>query len=244
MADDIASSDGKIIKTGGTILPSGAVIVFRDSLYTDSSGIDFYIDFGPLGTTAPYGMLCEDGRYRAGKLNITVSQPYKSIGTVIMVNIADEDSFHVGNSIDMYQLMGNKKITKTSEKNMDIEVSNANLKSKKGGKFSHEIAWGCIGTIERTHDEGPGIWKDQFRITGTSNGTNRNGEKFTVTIDSPLLKKVEPGCHHTFVLGIQTLTNTVSNQKITIDYDPNKDGACDESAEANINGKKTIFEVK
>ncbi len=179
VTDDVASTDGKIKKTGGTILPSGAAVVFRDSLYTDGDGIDFYIDFGPLGTTAPFGLLCLDGKYRSGKLNITVSQPYLSVGTVVVVNLSDADAFHVGNGTDMYQLMGNKSITRSSTNILDVDVTNASLKTPAG----ETISWQSVRRIERTFDAGPGVWMYHFEVTGSANGTNRNGEAFTVTID-------------------------------------------------------------
>lgn len=237
--DDVASSDARLNKTGGTLLPSGALLVFTDSLWTDGDGKEFYIDFGPKGDIAPFGLLCQDGKYRAGRLNATLSKPYKEVGAELTINISDLDSFYSGNGVDMFQISGNKKITRSAENLLNINVNDMLVKD-----LDKIIHWTASTQIERTYDAGPGIWNDQFKFTGNGNGINRNGENFTVNINEPLLKKVEAGCSKTFVSGIIALEVTNSGKKITVDYDPYKNAACDNLAEADINGKKTIFKVK
>ncbi len=243
VTDDVASTDGRVKKTGGTILPSGASVVFEDSVFTDGDGIDFYIDFGPLGPAAPFGLLCLDGKYRAGRLNVKVFQQYMTIGLVASVSISEADAFYIGNGTEMYQLEGNVSITRTALEILEVAVKNAKLTDSN----NKTITWNSNRRIERTFDAGPGIWMDRFRlsdISGPANGVNRNGEAFTISIDTPLVKKVQPGCHKTFVIGVLRLTNTSSNAEIRINYDPYNNGACDAFAEAEIGGKKTIFEVK
>lgn len=239
VVDDVSSSDGRLGKTSGTLLPSGAVLVFTDSLWDDGDGKEFYIDFGPKGSLAPFGLLCQDGKYRAGKLNMKLSKPYTQIGAELDIMLTAGDSFFSGNGTDMYQIVGNKRITRTAENILDIQVQNMEIHD-----MGSVIRWNSNGQIVRTVDAGPGIWMDQFEITGGGNGQNRNGEDFTVTIDEALLKKIESGCAKTFIKGVITLNVTGSGKKIMVDYDPYDNGACDNLAEADINGKKTIFRVK
>jgi hypothetical protein len=237
--DDVASSDPKMKKTAGTILPSGAILVYNDSLFTDGDGLDFYIDFGPKGSLAPFGLLCQDGRYRAGILRATLSAPYTSIGAALSLNVLDTDSFYSGDGIDMYQIVGTTLITRTEINKLTIAMND--MKIKDG---TNMITWSSNKEIVRTFDAGPGVWKDHFEITGNGNGINRNGEAFSVNIDKALLKKVETGCAKTFVSGIITLEVTSSGKKIVVNYDPYDNGICDNLAEADINGKKTLFRVK
>lgn len=239
IADDIASSDGRLNKTSGTILPTGAILVITDSLWDDGDGKEFYIDFGPKGSVAPYGLLCQDGKYRSGRLNFTLSKPYTQIGAELMINVGVPDSFHSGNGVDMFRVLGTKKITRTELNKLAIAVMNMEIWDN-----DKVVRWNSNGEIERTHDAGPGIWNDHFKLTGNGNGVNRNNENFTVTIDEPLIKKLETGCAKTFVKGIIRLTVTDSGKEIKVDYDPYKNEACDAFAEADINGKKTIFKVK
>lgn len=239
VVDDVSSSDGRLNKTSGTLLPSGAILEFTDSLWDDGDGKEFYVDFGPRGSLAPFGMLCQDGKYRAGRLNLKLNKPYTQIGAQLEIMLSGADSFFSGNGTDMYQITGNKKITRTAVNKLDIQVQNMEIRD-----LANVIRWNSNGQIERTVDAGPGIWMDHFEITGGGNGQNRNGEDFTVNIDQPLLKKIESGCAKTFVKGVITLTVTGSGKKIMVDYDPYDNEACDNLAEADINGKKTIFRVK
>ena len=237
--DDVASSDPKMKKTAGTILPSGALLVYTDSVFTDGDGLEFYIDFGPKGSLAPFGLLCQDGRYRSGILRATLTAPYSSIGAILTLNIADADAYHSGDGIDMYQIIGTSVISRTEINKLTIAMTD--MKVKDG---LNTVTWTSNKEIVRTFDAGPGVWKDHFEITGSGSGINRNGEAFTVTIDKPLLKKVETGCAKTFVSGIITLQVTSTGKKIIVNYDPYGNGACDNLAEADINGKKTLFRVK
>lgn len=237
--DDVASSDSKMNKTSGTILPSGATLEYIDSLFTDGDGLDFYIDFGPKGDLAPFGLLCQDGRYRSGILRGTLSKPYKEVGAILEITLAEADSFFSGNGTDMYMITGTHTITRTAVDKATVAVRNVKVRDG-----SATIKWQSDKEITRTKDSGPGIWKDEFEITGQGNGTNRNGEDFTVTITEPLKKIVDAGCAKTFVKGVITLEVTSSNKKIIVDYDPYKNEACDNIAEADINGRKTIFRVK
>jgi hypothetical protein len=239
MLDDVASSDPKMKKTAGTILPSGANLIYTDSLFTDGDGLEFHIDFGPKGHLAPFGLLCQDGRYRAGILKATLSAPYTSIGAILSLTVLDLDSFYSGNGTDMYQIVGNSVFTRTELNKLTIAMTG--MKVKDGAST---VTWSSNKEIVRTFDAGPGVWKDHFEITGNGNGTNRNGEAYTVTIDKPLLKKIETGCAKTFVSGIITLEVTSTGKKIIVNYDPYGNGVCDDLAEANIGGNKTLFRVK
>ncbi len=239
LGDDLATNENRLKKAGSTILPSGAVLTITDSLFTDGDAKEFNIDFGPLGTSMPFGKLCGDGRYRAGKINFILSAPYLNVGSVLTINISDNDKFFGGNGADMTQISGTKVITRVSVNQFTVMVTNG-----KATNINGTVTWAATRTITRTFDAGPGLLGDIFEISGSAAGTNRKNEAFTVTIDIPLKKKIEIGCAQTFVKGKLTLKNTVSGKEIKVDYDPFNNEACDRTAKATINGKDYFYTVR
>jgi hypothetical protein len=237
--DDEASTNEKLGKTGGTILPSSATLTFTDDKFDDGDGVEFSIDFGGLGSSAPFGVLCQDGKYRAGVVNASLSKPYSEIGAVLTITLNENDSFFAGNGARMSQLIGVLTVTRKSVDEVEVDLNGGMLKTDQGKQM--ELSYTRL--IERIKDSGPGIWKDEFLITGSGNGVNVNGEAFTVNIDEALKKIVDAGCSKTFVKGVVSLKLTDSDKQITIDYDPFDNEACDNVVEADVNGKKTTFTV-
>ena len=239
LGDDVASGDSRFKKASSTILPSGAVLTVTDSLFTDGDSKEFFIDFGAKGSTAPFGLLCGDGRYRAGKIHFTLTGPYLTVGSVLTINIDDADQYFSGNGAEMTQITGKKVITRTQTNQFTVDVTNGKAINDKG-----TITWQANRTITKITDAGPGLVGDVFEIIGTASGTNRNGEAFTVDITVPLKKKIQIGCANTFVKGKLTLKNTDTSKEINVDYDPFNDEACDKTAQATINGKKFTYTVR
>lgn len=238
LGDDIATNDGRVKKAGSTILPNGAVLIFTDSLFNDGDGKDFSIDFGPLGSNAPYGMLCGDGRYRSGKIHFSLSGPYLNVGSILTITIDESDNFYSGNGVLMTKISGVKVIKRTQSNQYTVAVSNGKATNKNGS-----VTWNSNRTVTRTYDAGPGLIGDIFEVSGNASGTNRNGENFTVTIDLPLKKKFQLGCANTFVKGKLTLKNIDTNDEIQVDYDPFNNEACDKTAKATYKGKDYFFTV-
>lgn len=240
LLDDLAETDNKLRKKGSTILPSGAEVFYLDTLWSDGDGIEVLVDFGPLGETEPKGLLCKDGKYRAGKIKATLSKPFNEVGSSFIAKLNEEDAYFSGDGSEMVQLSGTLGIYRIGENTINIDVVNG-LATKE----DRVIKWTLANrTIRRTLDAGPGLWGDQLEITGDAQGVNRNGEEFSVTIDEPLLKKMESGCAQTFVKGKLTISVGMSGKTIVVDYDPFNDEACDRIAGAYVNGKETTFTVK
>lgn len=235
--DDVGATS-QFGKTGSTILPSGATLTFTDTTLSDSDGYEYVIDFGPLGTTTPKGLLCLDGRYRAGKLIITQSKKFDEIGCVINCTIADADEYHVGDGSEMVKFTGGIKVTRTGANSVGIEITNGKAVTSKGTIESHSNK-----SITRTQDNGPGTLGDEFEISGTGGGKNRDGESFNWNITTPLVKKVSAGCATTFVKGVIELSNS-KGSKLTFNFDPYNNGACDKTVEVTLpNGTKKTFTV-
>lgn len=239
LGDDVATNEGRLKKGGSTILPSGAILTITDSLFSDGDGKEFTVDFGPLGSGIPHGMLCGDGRYRAGKVHFSLSGPYLNVGSILTITIDESDNFYGGNGAEMTKISGTKVITRTQTNQYTVVVSNGKAVNDKG-----TVTWASNRTVTRTYDAGPGLLGDVFEVTGSASGTNRNGDDFTVTIDVPLKKKIQVGCANTFIKGKLTLKNTDTGKSILIDYDPYNNEACDRTAKATINGKDYYFTVR
>ncbi|MFM9945707.1 MAG: hypothetical protein ACKVQB_10795 [Bacteroidia bacterium] len=237
MTDWVANT--KFYKKGDRIIPGNVKVDFKDSTFIDLDGVEGSIDFGAKGKTKPYGLLCGDGKYRAGKIHFKLSKPVELAGSVFQLIIEKSDSFYSGSGETMNLLFGKISIENRDGWSLLVIADKLNLV---GGE-NKIMEWNCIRIIKMIKDAGKGIWGDIYSLEGSADGTNRIGEKFEVNIEQPLIKKMENGCSKTFVKGILSIKNDASDKTIRVDYDPNKDEACDNLIEADINGKKTVFKL-
>lgn len=249
ISDDINQSDGKIKKGSSTILPSGAVFTWVDSSYTDGNGIEYILDFGAVGSSVPYGMLCQDGKYRAGKLRIKVSAPYLQIGTAVKIIASDADngdSYYSGDGTNMVRVEGTMSITRTAEQELTVNI-NDGVVYKELNKMTPGKSAKFNGTkvIKRTKGAStPGLLGDEYEISGSGGGTNMDGDDYTWAITTPLIKRIEVGCAKTFVIGVIEIKNVSASNSLQVDFDAYKNGACDNVAKAIIGSREIIFVVK
>lgn len=238
VSDDLNSTDFKLRSSHAGILPGGALFTWLDSSFTDGNGVAYEIDFGPLGTTAPYGRECNDGKFRAGKFRFSLDKRYSQIGATGKLMIADSNNYYSGDGVVMTKLSGLLSITRTATNKVTVEVSNG--KAERNSK-----TWLFYGTrfIENTNPGGPGIIGDEFTVNGSGGGTNKDGVNYTWLVKEDLIKKIEKGCANTFIKGVLEITND-NGGYISVDFDPKQDGACDRLARATINGKTFDFMVK
>lgn len=238
MTDWVANT--KFYKKGDRIIPGNAVINFKDSSFLDLDGVEGTIDFGAKGKTKPYGLLCSDGKYRAGKIHFSLNKPVELPGSIFQLTIEKSDSFYSGSGDKMNLLTGKISVENANGLSLIIKADKLKLTDAE----SKTMEWSCNRTIRMIKDAGKGVWGDIYSLEGTANGTNRSGEKFEVTIQEPLIKKMEMDCSKTFVKGTLSIKNIASDKNIRVDYDPNRDEACDNLLEAEINGKKTVFRLE
>lgn len=240
MADDVNQTDGKIKKGSSTILPNGAIFTWIDSVM-DSDGIKYTLDFGSLGTTTPKGLLCGDGKYRAGKLNVSVSKPYLQVGANATVSAAAGDNYYIGNGLDMFRVEGNLSVTRSAVDSLDIVMT--------GGKVTNDngktATFGGTKAIKRISDGGlAGIWGDVYQVKGNGSGVNVNGENYTWRITTPLLKKMSLGCSRTFVKGVIEVKNDAANNALIVDFDPYTNEACDLAVRVTYGTQSRIINVR
>jgi len=238
-ASGYAQEDGLTGKTDATVLPSGAVVTFQDSAFVSQDGtpLTFTIDYGVLGSSAPKGLLCKDGRYRAGKINVSLKEKFGTADNQIVITIASTNDYYVGNGTDMRKVTGTKTITRQgSAKTWNMVVANATLETQNG-----TVQWNANRTLTQTVDVA-GAFGDEYTISGSAQGVNAKGEAFSVQTTQQLVKKVQIGCLSTFVSGILELTNS-KGDKFTINYDPYNNAACDKAVEVAFNNKKRIVNI-
>lgn len=235
---DYVSTDSRTGKTEDLILASGATVVFSDTTFTDGDGIDLYIDFGPLDHGAAFkGILCKDGRYRAGKIHATLNHRWNDFPVILAITIAGSDEYYVGNGNKMYKVSGNKTVTRTSAVSYTVEVTNAKLQRDNG-----TVSWQSSRAITQSYDAGAGWYNDEYTVSGSASGENANGVTFDVVTTTPLKKKLTLGCLTTFTTGKLRLTN--SNGKVLdIDYDSYNNEACDKTVTITYNGRTSVIQV-
>lgn len=232
MVADLAATEGRTRKTEGYLLPDGATITYTDTTFLDGDGVDFTVDFGPLEHGANYkGIQCKDGRYRSGKLRIGINKRYTEIPHILTIAINNNEEYYVGNGSKMHQLTGSEEISRRSDTDFDIEISDATLTRDNG-----TVNYSANYTVVRTEEGNDGWWNSKYYVIGTSIGNNANGEDFHSTILDPLLKDLNIGCAGTFYAGTTELL-TADSKSYSINYDIDGAETCDRVIKVTIDGK-------
>jgi hypothetical protein len=177
------------------------------------------------------GCLCLDGKYRRGSINMTFSKtPLKQVGgkvTTTLTNYYVNDVQFLGTSVT-------ENISSATNPKFNTKVTGGQAITAGG-----TINWNSDRTIERIAGETTlDPFDDVYTVTGQASGKNRNGENFSVVINTPLKKKFScPGIRSAFVSGKWTLTNSTNSSSMSLDYDPIGGEPCDRIADVTINGK-------
>lgn len=189
------------------------------------------VDFGTTNCTAT------DGRSRRGQLVITITDYYRNAGCVMTVQ-------PVNYYVNDYKVEGTKTVTNTGRNaagnlSFSVDVSNGKVTSPNGDYVEYASTrtreWIEGESTTYLTDGVSGILDDVYLITGSANGTNRDGRTFTATVTSAL--RLELDCRWitsgTFELIPQDLKTR------TIDYGT---GACDNEATVSIGNRTyTVF---
>ncbi len=197
-------------------LGSGCATV---SIDTVSSPHAIVIDFGNTNC------VCNDGRTRRGKINLSYTGRYKDAGTVIVISFTN---YFVNDN----QVTGTKKITNqglnvAGNLVYKLEINGQIIKANNGGT----ITW--VSTRQREWTAGANtpliLSDDAYSITGNATGTIASGKSYTITIKSPLVRKM--ACHF-FESGVVEVTPEGKPTR-TLDYG---NTGCDANATVSILG--------
>lgn len=226
ITDDVASSDGRLSKTGSTLLPSGAKMEFADSSFTDGDGVEYSLDFGPLP-----GLMCNDGVTRAGRIDVTQSDRYSAIGSVVTVSVPESNNFAVSTTGGMTSISGKATVTRVSENKINFKIENGKAENTTDGTVKFNSNKDII------HQElgAPGVSDDIYTAFGNGSGTNTKGKDFTWNTTDSVVKIEKPNCSFP-IKGVIELTTEGSTY--TIDFAPDA-SACDKKVVITLpNGTK------
>ncbi|MBL7910998.1 MAG: hypothetical protein JNJ41_08085 [Bacteroidia bacterium] len=202
------------------ILSSCATLHFDTLISSNADSIT--VNFGNSNC------LCNDGRYRRGKLLIVYTGKYRDSLTTITVTPLN---YYVNDN----KVSGSKTVKNLGHNAQgrlvyDISANFSILKADNSGT----IQW--VGTRQREWLAGENtlLWiDDKYSITGSASGTNANGRSFTSSITSgkPLIRDMSIGCRKHFISGEIKHTPQGKPTRI-IDFG---NGTCDDQATVTIN---------
>ena len=193
-------------------------------LDTDSSNADtLVINFGPENILFPN----PGGKLRKGEINITYTGKYRDSLAVITTTF--NNYFVNNNLIQGERIVANQGRNNKGNMWFTIEVNNASISTNNG-----TINWNANRTREWVNGNATyfDITDDQYKITGSANGTGVNNNSFSMKITDTL--NVDLGCLPSCVIksGEAKITPNGYADRI-INYG---DSLCDCNFDVTING--------
>ena len=181
----------------------------------------------PLTMVLDYGTGCTDpvdGKVRAGRINVTFDRSWDTSGCTMTMVL---DSFYVGT----IHFEGTCVVTRTANQFHQVITDG---KCSKAGTTPWEILWNTDETITWTtgssNSQGPQI----IEVSGSNNGTDRNGKTFTATVTSPIIRDMS--C--TWITQGTVVLTPEGKADRTIDYGT---GTCDNRGTITIGGNTFEF---
>ncbi len=211
--------------SGGSSFMGDTVKIIRSK--TDST---ITIDFGN-------GVLSnKTGKTRKGKIIVKFNGGYKVIGSAISQTF---DNYFVNGK----KIEGTRSITyKGDTSGMPKWTIQSDLTiTKTDGK---KVTWSS--TRNRIMIAGSStplnLYDDEYTVSGFANGTTSNGDTYTMTIGKPLFFKMSfvPPAICKFIID-GTLTYKRGSRTASLDYGYGGITSCDNQAELNYNGNKSII---
>lgn len=227
--------------TGGKTQSGGRKIDINDHRF-ECADVEIQVaDDSSLGKpkgviTIDFGDGCEDkkGNVRKGKIIITYEGrrffPESTIVTTF-------DNY----SINGVTIEGVRTVTNTSG---SLEEHPSFSIVVVGGKATWPDGTFATREANRTREwiRADNPVNDEWRVTGTAAGTNRNGKAYTMEIIEALVYKRECAVSSRIFMAVAgEKVLTTENRQMTINYG---DGTCDRMVTVTINGESKNIEVK
>ncbi len=188
----------------------------------------------PRNWVIDFGEGCESalGITRSGKIYVSLTDYWKNEGSLRTVTF--EDFFVDGNQIEGVKTIENVGLNEEEQLTWEHKITDGKVSFTDGTSISLE----CNRTSVMTAGADTFIFADdEFDVTGTSSGVDRNGVGFSTEITVPL--HYINGCRFP-VSGELTITSDGSDTPIVIDYG---DGTCDNIATQTIGDEVTEIEL-
>ncbi len=208
---------------------SECVTITRD-FSEDMDTLIMVVDFGDENCLGP------DGRERRGKIIITRIGQFYWDSDGISVTTTFEDYYVDNNQITGTKVV-NAYLNESQQRVHEITDNGQIILADDAGT----ITWQAQRT--RTVVEGSMTrikFDDVIHITGSSSGSDAEGNTFTSEIVEPLVRIYEEDCHRHPVSGIVEIFKSPDTY-ITINYG---DGTCDNLIEVTTNGETEIIELQ
>ncbi len=185
------------------------------------------VDFGPTNC------LCLDNHYRRGVINFTYTGAYGDSGTVITTSF---NNYYVGKDTSlMFKVTGSKVVTNNGQNANGHTHFTINVNGHLTDAAGRNMDWASVRDREWISGESTLNWQDdEYLITGNAQGTNFEGNSFTMNITHAL--DIDFSCSW-IKEGVFDLTPTAKATR-TFDYG---NGTCDNQASITVNG--TTFPV-
>jgi hypothetical protein len=227
--------------TGGRISSGGRLIIVDDPRLVCAS-----VTLEPAGNstiliprgvlTIDFGQGCTDdhGTVRKGKISIAYNGrrflPNSSVVTTLE-----------GYEINGVKIEGTRTIANTSASSLSDPIFTTIME---GGKITWLDGTSILRDERTTFELKPGSTpaENQWFVSGSASGTNRDGLNYSMTITDKLLYKRACAVNNKVYMAVQgTKELVVENKKVTIDYGT---GACDKLVTITIRSKSKVVELK
>ncbi len=230
--EDLATSHELMNVSDESFLTSEVKIEFLDTVFTDGDGLEVILHFGELGST-PQGVLCKDGKYRAGDIKLMLSNPYQVDGAELSIIFPENAHFYSGDGQQMVEFIGEIKLERDLE---DVICMAKALDTYFNNEYNQVDAELFIKTVA---DNGVGLQNDVLSFEGE---VELSGSASTTLLhtSSPLKKNYTSNCTKNVVEGELFADFTSTESEVFVDFDPFDDQACDNVVAITINGKTVI----
>lgn len=228
IADNAARGNADVARTASPVevfeAMSGCATITRDTV---SNPRTMVIDFGPTNC------LCNDGRYRRGKILVSYSGGrYFDIGSVKTVTF--DNYFRNDNKVEGTRTITNNGRNSSNQLNWTINAQDMKI-TRPDGSFH---TWNSTRLRTMLSGEStPLIWRDdEYSITGSASGTNVRGVNYVANITTPLHRKLD--CRWIDSGVVEVVPEDKPTR--TLDYG---NGACDRLLTVTVNGRSRTIEM-
>ena len=234
IVQDWSTGDLLYFKKDESLMPSDVVVSYLDTSFIDGDGIKLGFNFGFLGQS-PHGLLCKDGKYRAGYFTVSLNRHPQDIDAKLVIEFPEDNPFYSGNGESMTEISGAMVIKRISDDELKLTTTQLSvIENKEAKRVDATIA------IRELADNGYGIVNDQLSFDGTLSVTD-NQLTISLATTLPLRKNYTLECAKNIVEGKLNVNISNSISAMDIDFDPDNDAACDNKVSLCINGKTVIY---
>lgn len=241
----IPAVNGVAIKTKGTGADKDRVMAACDSLHLVSGDTLFSATnhVAPTYTLTFANATCSpipDAKIRAGDASITLYGRLKTAGSRMVIKLLNYKAANIDPAKKISYIC-DSIVVKTISNDPIGKIRIFNVKIYNGKCLGPTNNWTTLYSTDRyiRHD----MNNDDVQIWGTSNGTNREGRTFVVSVDASTPLTKHSSCQF-ISSGVLKLTPNGFKERV-VDYTSGKGvDVCDDDATFSVNGNTIAFKLK